>query len=173
MGGNVTRAEQLSRESEPTTYNILFVCTGNTCRSPMAEVIMRRKLEERRWENVATGSAGIAAVVGEPAAGNAITVANDEGLNLEGHGARLLTHDLVDWADLILVMSPSHLKGVELMGGGQKTALVTEFEEGAASQGEPVEDPFGASLDAYRRTFRRLEEAISAVLDKIEPIIAP
>lgn len=134
---------------------------------------MRDRVAARGWANIEVGSAGLAAGIGEPAAENAIAVAREAGLDLGSHGARLLTHDLVDWADLILAMSPSHLHGVQALGGGARAALVTDFDGDPGSRGQPVEDPFGSNLDTYRRTFQRLEAAIESVLDRLEPIVAP
>ncbi|HUH12355.1 MAG TPA: hypothetical protein VMK65_04565 [Longimicrobiales bacterium] len=158
------------RPGQPTTYNILFVCTGNTCRSPLAAVIADRLLRERGWTHVEVGSAGIAAGAGAGAAANALTVAREAGLDLSGHRTRSLTPELLGWADLVLAMGPSHLHAVERLGAGEKASLITEFaREGAAG----VPDPFGADLQAYRATYDALERAIGSVLDRLEPILSP
>jgi protein-tyrosine-phosphatase len=159
-------------KSEPTTYNLLFVCTGNTCRSPMAVEIARRALEERGWSHVAVRSAGIAAGQGAPASPHALAVAAEQGLDLSRHSATQLTPELVDWADLVLVMGGSHFAAIEELGGGEKVALITEFAEGDAA-GAPVEDPYGGDEESYRRVFFQLEQAIAGVLVRLEPILSP
>lgn len=159
-------------KSEPTTYNLLFVCTGNTCRSPMAAEIARRGLEERGWAHVAVRSAGIAAGQGVPASPQALAIAAEHGLDLSRHVATQLVPEMVGWADLILVMGASHFAAIEELGGAEKVALITEFLEGDAA-GAPVEDPFGGDADAYRRTFDQLEQATEGVLLRLEPILSP
>ena len=102
-----------------TTFNVLFVCTGNTCRSPMAAALARDELARRGWRHVQIASAGAAAEPGQPASPPALAVMERSGLDLAGHASQLLTPELVDWADLILAMSLSHLAVVEELGGAE------------------------------------------------------
>ncbi len=156
----------------PTTYNLLFVCTGNTCRSPMAMAIAAAAVRERGWTHVSVASAGVAAGFASEASPLAVDVVNKHGLDLSDHRSQQLTTELVQWADLILVMSPSHLFGVADMGGAEKVALLTDFVEGEGL-GEPIEDPFGDDIDAYERAYEQIARAIEGVLARLEPILSP
>src|SRR5215207_8840018 len=103
-----------------TTFNILFVCTGNTCRSPLAEGIARDELQRRGWANVEVASAGLAAHAGAAASEFAVSVAERHGVSLDAHRSRSITPELVEWADLVLAMGPSHVGGVRRYGGAEK-----------------------------------------------------
>lgn len=88
--------------------NILFICTGNTCRSPMAEALLRAKANGR----FAVRSAGVLAAAGYPAAGEASRVLQNQGISLQQHHSKPLDQALVDWADVILTMTQHHKSSV-------------------------------------------------------------
>ena len=159
-------------DTEPTTYNLLFVCTGNTCRSPLAAAIARHEVEERGWVHVSVQSAGVATHFGAPASDGAIAVAAEHGMDLSGHETQPLSSELLEWADLVLAMSPSHLVALAELGAGDKTALITDFIEGEG-MGQSIADPFGDEIEAYRETYEQLDEAVNALLARLEPILSP
>jgi protein-tyrosine-phosphatase len=171
MESNPPKADR-DAASVPTTYNLLYVCTGNTCRSPLARAITERLIDQRGWINVSVESAGTAGAEGAPASGNAVAVASEAGLSLDGHRSKELTPALLDWADLVLVMTPSQLEIVARLGQASKVALATDFLEGPGS-GQAVRDPFGGDIDAYRETFEQLERAAQSLLVRLEPILSP
>ena len=153
-------------------FRLLFVCTGNTCRSPMAAVIARRAVAELGWQGFEVRSAGVAAFDGAHASGGALRAAAGNGLDLSEHGATPLTPELVQWADLILVMSPSHLMRVVELGRGENAALITSFAEGREEDSTAsVPDPIGGSDEHYLETFELLERLIARAFQRLDPVV--
>lgn len=145
---------------------ILFVCTGNTCRSAIAEAIARKVIIERGLPDVEIVSAGTSAWDGAPASDGALLVGMERTLDLSTHRAQTLTRDLVRDADLILAMGPHHLERIEALGGGGKSYLLTDFASHGASA-RPINDPIGGELDLYRATADELEPEVRRVFDRI------
>lgn len=148
------------------SMRLLFVCTGNTCRSPLAEAIARRLVEERGLRGIQVGSAGTSAWPDAPASDGALLVALEHGLDLGDHRARVLSPEIVADSTHILAMGPHHLERAEALGGEGKSWLLTSYgADGDAPR--PISDPFGGDLDVYRSTFDELSREISSVLDRV------
>lgn len=142
---------------------LLFVCTGNTCRSPMAEAIARSVAGRRGWSSVAVASAGTGAVAGDRASDGALVVTMEAGQDLSGHRAQPLSAALVAEADLILTMGSHHLDRVRALGGGDRAHLLTGYASHGADGGA-VADPFGGDLEMYRATYGQLREIVERAM---------
>ena len=141
---------------------ILFVCTGNTCRSPMAEAILKSK----NLDGVEVKSSGIFAINGSDASTNAKQVLVENKIE-HHHQSNSLTNQEVEWSTLILTMTGSHKAAINanFPQAAVKTFTLKEFI--GEEKHLDVSDPFGGSIDIYRETFKELEKLIDAAIKRI------
>lgn len=139
---------------------VLVVCTGNTCRSPMAEGWLNAKLAGKGWT---AESAGVAAWDGSCASPEAVAAMRDIGIDISNHRNQPLTAALVDEAAVILTMTDGHRREIErrFPHAAEKIFLVKSF---GATPAEDVADPFGLSEDAYRHARDELVQALGDFL---------
>jgi protein-tyrosine phosphatase len=149
---------------------VLFVCSGNTCRSPMAEGILKSLLALSRADRIAVASAGTGAMEGEPVSAGALDVAAADGISLEAHRARRLTRDMVMEADLILALDRPHLATILALDASarERAHLLRGFAEALpAGEGRGVVDPVGGGPQLYNRVYAEIHAALEAALARI------
>ncbi len=149
---------------------ILFVCTANMCRSPMAEGLMQRKLErEGRAGEICVASAGVRAVDGARATWNAITIMSERGADIGGHRSRALTPELVEGAALILTMEQEHADTIKARfpQHAHRVYLLSEM----AGLDYDIEDPVGGTQEDYSQTAQEIQDLIEWGFPKIMQLI--
>ena len=156
--------------------NVLFVCTGNTCRSPIAETLMDDAVyrSSSLHGEVKTKSAGTFACEDAEPTQEAVRTMEEYGLEIDSRGARQFTPELAQWADIILAMSKEQIEHMEVIApeDTQKMHTVLGYAQGV--EGEPVDnsydimDPFDEGMDEYRECARQLSEAIALLVKRLE-----
>ncbi|HEY6196078.1 MAG TPA: low molecular weight protein arginine phosphatase [Candidatus Eisenbacteria bacterium] len=134
---------------------VLFICTGNTCRSPLAAVALRAELGDDA-AHVEVASAGIGASPGQPASEGSRRVAAEDGFDLSGHRSRAVTAQMARAADFVFVMTAAHRAAVVALGvPAEQVHVLSEWPEPGEPE-LPVFDPYGASFEAYEECWRRV-----------------
>ncbi len=144
---------------------ILFVCTGNTCRSSMAQALAERELEKAGVSNITVKSAGTSTETGLPASENAILALKDMGLDLTAHRSTALDKKILEEADLILALTERHLKEILriLPEAAGKAYTLRDY---VGLEGDVI-DPYGGDLEVYRKTAGELANLVRLAMDKL------
>ena len=148
--------------------HVLFICTGNVCRSPMAEGLCRDAMSGNR--EVSFSSAGIGAGTGQAPSPYAVEVMRDLGCDISRQRSQPTSSELIRKADYIFVMTYGHLDSLLLLypAAADKIFLLREFQPGLSAEEREVDDPIGQPLDVYRACRDQIQQSIPFLMEVVQ-----
>lgn len=168
----MTREGDSSIRQDRAVKQILFVCSENTCRSPMAAAMVERLIARvKGLRHIDIGSAGVLAVAGSPASANAVEAMRQMRLDLSKHRARQVSQELIEPVDLILAMTTDHRSGLtrSFPTVADRVLTLGEF----AGDGGDVRDPHGQGLAVYQQCAARLRELVGGAVARLAEVSEP
>ncbi len=147
---------------------VLFVCTANICRSPMAELIFNALMEDAGMLHRAR-SAGVGALKDEPVTPHAQAALEEVGVYADGHRARQVDEAMLEGADLVLAMTPRHVEKIRgLSAASSEKTLTLPGYVGGFAGGEGIPDPYGHSMAAYRASVRQIFGCVDLLVARLK-----
>lgn len=137
--------------------NVLFVCTGNTCRSPMAEGLFKKIIEDKKISGINCSSAGLFAMTGDEVALNAVRALERFSCDISAHRARRITAYILDETDKFVCMTKEHAASLSLYVPSDKIIVL----------GGGIADPYGGNLETYLACANTIKNALAEQLDEI------
>lgn len=147
--------------------NVMFVCTGNTCRSPMAKGFLEKQSEYSGDCYINVESAGLSVYVPTEATENAVLVMDELGIDISGHKSCQITRESIIWSDLVLAMTSGH-RNILIDLYPEASDRIYTLTEYAYGEDKDIADPFGGDEEEYRRCALQIKDAVSAVYSKIK-----
>ena len=148
-------------------YHILFVCTGNICRSPMAEGMLKKMLPNDLQSKVRVSSAGTHAADGLPAEPHAVKAMSEVSIDLSEHRSQMIGPEIVSGADLIIVMETFHGTELQDFAGAGKLPIRLIGTFGSQAGFTELPDPYGGDLARYRTTAMQIRDCLTGVIQHI------
>jgi len=148
--------------------SVLFVCTGNSCRSVMAETLLKKYLKDMGKSHIAVHSAGVASFEGLPPTLETVEVLKNEGIDVSGSRSKKMTLDLLNSSDVILAMEEFHVDEIARVAPWvtKKTHLLKEYGlNGKRSQNSGVHDPIGRPRKDYDACFQAIKKEVKRIAE--------